>query len=118
MMPVKQDNPSFHVDLMFPSRYLKAADLQEKPMSLTIKQVFRDQVRMTNGAVTEKYILRFKETEKELILNKTNAKAIAKLLREPKAVNWAGSVIVLKPTTCEAFGEIVDCIRVALREAS
>jgi len=119
MMPVKQDNnPQFHVDLMFPSRYLKAADLQEKPMSLTIKQVFRDQVRMTNGAITEKYILRFKETEKELILNKTNAKAIAKLLREPKAVNWAGSVIVLKPTTCEAFGEIVDCIRVALREAS
>jgi len=112
-MPVKQDNnPQFHVDLMFPSRYLKAADLQEKPMPLTIEQVLRDQVRMTNGALTEKYILRFKETDKELILNKTNAKAIAKLLREPKAVNWAGSVIVLKPTTCEAFGEIVDCIRV------
>jgi len=112
-MPVKQDNnPQFHVDLMFPSRYLKAADLQEKPLTLTIEQVFRDQVRMTNGAVTEKYILHFAEVEKELILNKTNAKAIAKLLREPKAVNWAGSTIVLKPTTCEAFGEIVDCIRV------
>ena len=118
MKTSKQDNPSFHVDLMFPGRYLKAADLQDKPMSLTIKQVFRDQVRMTNGAIAEKYILRFKETEKELILNKTNAKAIAKLLREPKAVNWAGSVIVLKPTTCEAFGEIVDCIRVEMKQAS
>ena len=117
-MPVKQDsNPQYHVDLMFPSRYLKAADLQEKPLTLTIEQVFRDQVRMTNGAVTEKYILRFKETEKELILNKTNAKGIAKLLREPKAVNWAGSVIVLKPTTCEAFGEIVACIRVDMAKA-
>ena len=106
------NNPQMHVDLMFPSRYLKAADLQEKPMSLTIEHVVRDKVRMTNGSITEKYILRFKETDKELILNKTNAKSIAKLLREPKAVNWAGSVIVLKPTTCEAFGEIVDCIRV------
>jgi len=106
------NNPQMHVDLMFPSRYLKAADLQEKPMSLTIEHVVRDKVRMTNGSITEKYVLRFKETDKELILNKTNAKAIAKLLREPKAVNWAGSVIVLKPTTCEAFGEIVDCIRV------
>ena len=114
----KQDNPQMHVDLMFPSRYLKAADLQEKPMSLTITQVFRDQVRMTNGSITEKYVLRFKETDKELILNKTNAKGIAKLLREPKAVNWAGSVIVLKPTTCEAFGEIVDCIRVEMKQAS
>ena len=113
----KQDNPQMHVDLMFPSRYLKAADLQEKPLSLTIEQVFKDQVRMTNGAVTEKYILRFKESEKELILNKTNAKAIGKLLREPKAVNWAGATIILKPTTCEAFGEIVDCIRLDMREA-
>ncbi len=112
MKTSKQDNPQMHVDLMFPSRYLKAADLQEKPMSLTISQVFRDRVRMTNGSITQKYILRFKETEKELILNKTNAKSIAKLLREPKAVNWAGSTIVLKPTTCEAFGEIVACIRV------
>jgi len=116
-MPVKQDsNPQYHVDLMFPSRYLKAADLQDKPLSLTIKQVFRDQVRMSNGSISEKYILRFRETEKELILNKTNAKGIAKLLREPKAVNWAGSVIVLKPTTCEAFGEIVDCIRVEMKK--
>ena len=118
MKTSKQYNPQMHVELMFPSRFLKAADLQEKPMSLTITQVFRDQVRMTNGSVTEKYILRFEETDKELILNKTNAKAIAKLLREPKAVNWAGSVIVLKPTTCEAFGEIVDCIRLEPKIAS
>lgn len=106
-----------HVDLMFPSRYLKAADFQEKPLSLTIEQVFRDQVRMSNGSITEKYILRFSETEKELILNKTNAKAIAKLLKEPRAVNWARSTIILKPTTCEAFGEIVDCIRVEMQVA-
>ena len=114
----KQDNPQMHVDLMFPSRYLKAADLQDEPLTLTIEEVFRDQVRTTNGSVTEKYIVRFTETEKELILNKTNAKAIAKFLGEPKAVKWAGSTIVLKPTTCEAFGEIVDCIRVDMRAAS
>lgn len=114
----KQDNPQMHVDLMFPSRYLKAADFQEGPVALTIEEVFRDQVRTTNGSVTEKYVVRFAETEKELILNKTNAKAIAKVLGEPKAVNWAGSTIALKPTTCEAFGEIVDCIRVDMRKAS
>ncbi len=117
MKTLKQDNPQFHVDLMFPSRYLKAADFEGKPVALTISEVIRDKVQMATGQKAEKYILRFKETDKELILNKTNAKGIAKLLREPKAVNWAGSTIVLKPTTCEAFGEIVDCIRVEMREA-
>ena len=116
-MSGKQDNPQMHVDLMFPSRYLKAADLAGDVLALTIIEVFRDQVQMSNGSKVDKYIIRFSETEKELILNKTNAKAIAKYLQEPKAVNWAGERIVLKPTTCEAFGEIVDCIRVELRKA-
>jgi hypothetical protein len=115
----KQDNnPQMHVDLMFPSRYLKAADFEGKTVALTISEVIRDKVQMATGQKAEKYILRFKETDKELILNKTNAKAVAKLLHEPKAVNWIGERIILKPTTCEAFGEIVDCIRVDIREAS
>jgi hypothetical protein len=116
-MPKKQDNPDLHIDLMFPSRYLKAADFEGKSVSLTIAEVFLDKVQMANGSKAEKYIVRFRETEKELVLNKTNGRAIAKVLEEPKAVNWAGEKIVLKPTTCEAFGEIVACIRVETREA-
>lgn len=114
MMPKKMEspNPEMHVDLMFPSRYLRAADFEGKPVSLTILEVVKDQVQMATGQKAEKYILRFRETEKELILNKTNAKAVAKVLHEPRAVKWPGERIVLKPTTCEAFGEIVDCIRV------
>ncbi len=117
-MPKKTENVSLHVDLMFPSRYLRAADFEGKPVTLTIAEVFRDMVQMATGQKSEKYIVRFQETEKELILNKTNARAIAKVLREPRAVNWAGERITLKPSTCEAFGEIVDCIRVETREAS
>jgi hypothetical protein len=116
-MPKKQENPEFHVDLMFPSRYLKAADFEGKPVALTIAEVFRDKVQMANGSKAEKYIVRFRETDKELILNKTNAKAVAKALGEPKAVNWAGERITLKPTTCEAFGEMVPCIRVEMKDA-
>lgn len=117
-MPRKNDNPEFHVDLMFPSRYLRAADFEGKAVALTISEVVRDKVQMATGQKAEKYILRFQETDKELILNKTNAKAVAKVLHEPKAINWSGERIILKPTTCEAFGEIVDCIRVEMREAS
>jgi hypothetical protein len=35
----KQDNNlQMHVDLMFPSRYLKAADFEGKPVALTISE--------------------------------------------------------------------------------
>jgi len=113
-MPKKLENPNpdFHVDLMFPSRYLRAADFEGKAVTLTISEVVRDKVQMATGQKAEKYIIRFRETDKELILNKTNAKAVAKVLEEPKAINWPGERITLKPTTCEAFGEIVACIRV------
>lgn len=117
-MPRKNDNPEFHVDLMFPSRYLRAADFEGKAVALTISEVVRDMVQMATGQKAEKYILRFRETSKELVLNKTNAKAVAKVLSEPKAINWPGERIILKPTICEAFGESVDCIRVEMKEAS
>jgi hypothetical protein len=111
-VPKKLDNPELHVDLMFPSRYLKAVDLQGKEAAVVIAGVKSDQVQMTNGRKEAKYIVIFEGTDKELILNKTNAKAIARVLGEPKAVKWAGAKITLKPAKCEAFGEIVDCIRI------
>jgi len=110
-MPKKQDNPEMHVDLMFPSKYLKAVDFPG-PVVLTIAAVIKDKVQLTNGSKEDKYIVTFEGTEKALVLNKTNAKAIAKKLDEPKAINWAGQKITLKPSKCEAFGEIVACIRV------
>ncbi len=52
------------------------------------------------------------ETGKELILDKATTKALVKKLHEPMATIHQCERIELKPTTCEAFGEIVDCIRV------
>lgn len=111
-MAKKQDNPEMHVDLMFPSKYLKAVDLAGQAVTLTIEGVTSEQVQMTNGRKEPKYAVSFVGTEKQLILNKTNAKTIARVLGEPKAINWKGAKITLKPARCEAFGEIVDCIRV------
>ena len=108
---IKKDNPELHVDLMFPSKYLKAADFRGKEVNLTIKSVAGHDLQTTRGKEF-KYVVCFNETDKMLVLNKTNAKAIAEALKEPKAVNWTGKKITLFPTTCEAFGKITDCIRV------
>lgn len=101
-----------HVDLMFPSAYLKAGEFEGKNVTLTVAKVFKDELRLANGGKTEKYILSFEGTEKMFVLNKTNAKLIAKFLNEPKAINWPGAKITLGPDRCDAFGQQVDCIRV------
>lgn len=105
-------NPDLNVDLMFPSKYLKAADLLGKDATVTISGVKADDLQMTNGTKERKYVISFVGTDKMLVLNKTNAKSIAAALNEKRAVKWAGQKITLYPTECMAFGKITDCIRV------
>ncbi len=105
-------NPDLNVDLMFPSKYLKAADLLGKDVTVTITRVNGEDLQMTNGTKEHKFLVSFEGTEKQLVLNKTNAKSIAKALNEKRAVKWAGQRITLYPTECMAFGKITDCIRV------
>jgi hypothetical protein len=46
-----------------------------------------------------------------MVMNKTNAKLIASHYGDDTD-NWTGKEITLYPTTCQAFGETVPCIRV------
>ena len=107
MPKMENPNPEMHVDLMFPAATY-GLRTSRKPVSLTISEVLKDKVQMATGQKAEKYILRFRETDKELILNKTNAKAVAKT--STSRVPSTGGKIVLHHL--QAFGEIVDCIRV------
>ena len=73
----------------------------------------------SEGGTEKKPILYFEETkakaepgkEKRLVLNKTNAMTIAKM-HGHETDDWKGKRITLFPTTVEAFGQTVDCIRV------
>jgi hypothetical protein len=60
------------VDNMFPSKYLRAADLPRPGMTLTIDAIQQEQI-----GGDDKYVLYFLEEERGLALNKTNALAIA-----------------------------------------
>jgi len=109
-----KENPEMHVELMYPNDYLKAPEFRGKDVTLTIEKVYIDDLKDMKGGKKKKYIIEFVETPKKLVLNITNARAIAKKLNEPKAIKWPGSKITLFPTTCEAFGEIKECIRVRM----
>ncbi len=109
-----KENSDLHVDLMFPSKYLKAADLEGKDVTVTIAAVKKDTLKMKDQTEKVGYIVSFEGTKtgKMFVLNKTNANVIAAVLGEKRARLWAGKRITLYPTTCMSFGKRVDCIRV------
>jgi len=108
------------VRLLFPSEYLAAPDLRGKDVVLTISRVKSELLKSAQGDEM-KGVIYFDELgehakktgtkEKKLVLNKTNMKSIAKL-HGFDGDDWVGKKITLFATTCQSFGETVDCIRV------
>lgn len=78
---------------------------------VTIESVGKESVTGESGRA-EDCIVAHLVNEKPLILNKTNCKAITKLLGTPYIEEWAGHKIVLAVQRVKAFGEDVDAIRV------
>lgn len=96
---------------LFPSRYLKAADL-ENDLTVTVKSLVTETLDQEN-----KWVLYFAETEKGLVLNKTNANTIAKLHGEDVS-NWKAKTIILFATEVDFRGELTLAIRIRLRVSS
>ena len=92
----------------FPSKWLKASDLEDKPHLWTVKKVARE--KLQDG--TYKLAVWFREESKPLLLNKTNAKSIEKATGSDDTDVWIGKRVVVFPTETEMGGETVDCIRI------
>ncbi len=92
---------------MFPSKYLKADDLPDEGIIVTIRSI--DEEKMTDGQM--KHVLYFDEVEKGLVLNKTNATIISKLY-EDDTDGWEDERVTLYPTYIDFKGEQVNSIRV------
>ena len=59
----------------------------------------------------DKTVIRFKETDAPMILNKTNARAVARLYG-PETNDWIGKRIGLEARDVKAFGAVHRAIRV------
>lgn len=118
------------VRLLFPSLYLKTADLLTMPngeITMTISKVTGEKLRREGGGDTKlKGIVWFEEMEerharnpekenKRFVLSaKVNMEMIAAGLGYGyESAGWIGKRITLYATTCNAFGDPnKDCIRV------
>jgi hypothetical protein len=96
---------------IFPSKYLKAADLKGVPIVLTVTEAPRETLKY-QGREEDKIVLHFEGTKKQLPLNLTNFDAMIDATGEADTDDWAGCRIEVYPTTTEMKGKIVDCIRI------
>jgi hypothetical protein len=94
------------VDELYPSRFLRCADLNGKPLRVTIAGLKREDI-----GGEQKVVLSFTNGTKSLICNKTNARAIAKTLGD-ETRGWVGKDIILVPASVDFRGDMVDAIRV------
>ena len=95
-----------HIDALYPSRFLRCVDLNGRPMRVTIAGIKRED--LGDG---HKVVLSFADGEKQLVLNKTNARAIARLYGD-ETRGWSGKEITLIPAKVDFKGDLVDAIRV------
>lgn len=93
--------------------YLGAYALEPgQEMILTIKHIQEETVTGPDGKKEQCSVIHFVERVKPMILNATNAKAIAKVIGSPYIEDWYGRKIQVYSATVRAFGEMVDALRV------
>lgn len=95
---------------MFKSQWFTAAELDGKDMEVTITNVTVEKVKNQSGE-EECPTIHFKEHSKPLVLNKTNAKAIA-AKHGTDADEWVGKKITLRESVTTFGGEEVPCVRI------
>jgi hypothetical protein len=98
---------------MFPSRYLKAADIGGKDVVLTIVDVTIEDLG-TNDRKENKPVMHFKEISKVWVLNKTNALSVSHLYGD-QAAGWFGKRITLYVIDVPFQGTMWPAIRVRMR---
>ena len=99
----------------FPSKYLKAADLQGKEVKKKILKVEIENVG-GQGAEEDKPILYLVGAGKGIVLNRTNAMAIAAKYGDDTD-SWIEKEVVVYPDQTLFQGRMVDCIRVRIPAA-
>lgn len=99
-------------DDVFPSKYLKCADLKGRPIVVTIERAPLETLKSPDGKEQAKIVLYFRGAKKVLPLNVTNWDACAEACGDDDTDGWPGHQIELYPDKTPMSGKLVDCIRI------
>ena len=111
-----------HLKDLFPSKYLKAADLAEYkragrlPLRVTISRVIERETVGMNEDAQERPVVFFQNATKGMVLNRINAATLAEVAGSGDTDNWIGVTLGLDVRKDRYKSDVVDCLRfVALR---
>ncbi len=95
----------------FPSKFLKAGDLQGREVRVTMSNVEREKIGDDN-----KPVLYFKGKEKGVVLNKTNASTITDAYGDDTE-DWYDQPLILFSVMVDFQGKVAPAIRVRVPTA-
>jgi hypothetical protein len=99
-----------NINTLFPSKYLKAADLPEE--EVVEREIAKIKMEEVGKDRELKPVIYFKGEDKGFVANKTNCGAIAVYLGSEDTDNWPGKTIRLYRAEVEFQGDLVESIRV------
>jgi hypothetical protein len=94
----------------FPGRFLKAAIFDGKQVTLTIENVFLEDLEGEKG-IEKKLIMAFVGKNMQLVCNKTNAVCLKEMFSN-KIKSWVGKRVTFYPTITQFGPKKVDAIRI------
>lgn len=98
-----------NINSAFPSKFLKASDLNGQSVNVKISGV---KVESVGQGQESKPVVYFAGKQKGMVLNKTNANKIANIAGSQDTDEWTDVTVQIYPTETEFGGETVECIRV------
>ena len=98
---------------LYPSRYLKPGDIGDDDQVLTIDKVLVEEMGFVDRNET-KPVLYFRNLDKVLVLNRTNANTIANLYGDQLS-NWTGKQVSLFVAEVSFQGKVMPGIRIRSR---
>lgn len=101
-----------NINEVYSSKYLGAADLRGRRVTVTIEGVDVEVFKKREGGSEKKLVLTFEGKEKQMVCNVTNTRMIAMLLGSEETRDWLGRSIILKPDTTLVGQEMKACLRV------
>jgi hypothetical protein len=97
---------------MIESKYLKQTDVKDE-MVVTVQKVGKANVARENDEPEYKWLIRFEELPKPMVLNSTNIKRLAKSCGSDDTDDWVGKQVVLYvDPDVEFAGNVVGGLRV------
>ena len=100
------------ISQMTESKFLKRSDVGAGKL-LTIESCEQQNVAKANEAPEMKWCLNFAETDKPMVLNRTNSELVAMISGERNSDNWGGhKIVAYDDPTISYGGKLVGGIRV------